>query len=122
MKDWKIYLQPAATLLVALSLGFIAIDQYRTTNARFNCAQVFGTSLYADKALAKLGLPTDGSYRQVNGYCRAFVNPRNSDGGSSSTSIDFPSSIDVNITRIPTLYGDMGISGSVDLGGGVATY
>lgn len=122
MKDWKIYLQPAATALVALSLGFIAFDQYRTTNARFNCAQVFGTFPEADKALDKLGLPTDGGYREVHGYCRAFINPRNSDGGSSSTSIDFPSSIDVNITRMPTLYGNMGINGSVDVTGGVATY
>ncbi len=46
MKD---YLQPIATLFVAIGLGFIAVDQYRTSNARFNCAQAFGNSEGSDK-------------------------------------------------------------------------
>ena len=76
INDWKIYLQPAATVLVALSLGAMAIDQIRTSNARFACAEVFG-SLRNDKEkdLARLGLPKDGGYNNVRGYCRAFISP-----------------------------------------------
>ena len=93
MKD---YLQPIATLFVAIGLGFIAVDHYRTSNARFNCAQVFGSSEGAEKDLARLGLPKDGNNNNIRGYYRAFINPENSIGSGS-----FPSSIDVNITDIP---------------------
>ena len=113
MKDWTTYLQPAATALVALSLGFISVNQYRTTNARFNCAQILGTNEETRKDLAKLGLPKDGSWRNISGYCRAFVNPVNSGGGGSS--IDFPSEISVKVTDMPyvSVGGQVGITGSV---------
>ena len=100
MKD---YLQPAATLLVAIGLGFIALDQSRTTTARFNCAEIFGSSKWdAKRDLAKLGLPEDGNYNQIRGYYRGFISPEASSGGGFA-SIDFPSSIDVKITDMPTV-------------------
>ncbi len=116
MKD---YLQPIATLFVAIGLGFIAVDQYRTSNARFNCAQAFGNSEGAGKDLARLGLPKDGNYNNISGYCRAFISPTNSSGGGY-----FPSSIDVNITDLPgvNVLGNVGIDGDVRIDGSVATY
>ena len=116
MKD---YLQPIATLFVAVGLGFIAFDQYKTSNARFTCAQVFGSSEGMEKDLALLGLPDDGNYRNVRGYCRAFLSP---ESGSGNASIDFPSSMDVTITGMPSIRGDVGVSGSVRVNGDVGTY
>ena len=80
MQDWKSYLQPAATVLVAVGLGLIAIDQYRVSNARFNCAHVFGRSEGMAKDLARLGLSKEGNYGNVSGYCRAVINPAISGG------------------------------------------
>ncbi|MBE9172561.1 hypothetical protein IQ216_05510 [Cyanobium sp. LEGE 06143] len=37
--NWKQYLQPAATLLVAISLGAIAVDQIMTSSRRESCAK-----------------------------------------------------------------------------------
>jgi|TARA_R100000084_G_C4564818_1_gene106346 hypothetical protein len=121
MKDWKSYLQPAATVLVAVGLGLIAIDQYRVSNARFNCAHVFSHSEGAEKALARLGLPKDGNYNNVRGYCRAFVNPANS-GGSS-----IPDDITVyieggNISVDGTVDARVGGSLSADVTGTVGTF
>ncbi len=119
MKD---YLQPIATLFVAIGLAFIAVDQYRTSNARFNCAQAFGNSEGSDKDLSRLGLPKDGNYNNIRGYCRAFISPENSSNGGYS-SIDFPSSIDVSITDLPgvSIDGDVGIRGGVEVSGMVFT-
>jgi len=90
MKD---YLQPAATLLVAIGLGFIALDQSRTTTARLNCAGIFGTPLAKEDALAKLGLPKEGNFENVRAYCRAFINP---------PEVNFPWTYDVNIENWPS--------------------
>ena len=92
INDWKIYLQPAATVLVALSLGAMAIDQIRTSNARFACAEVFGSSQGMEKDLARLGLPKDGNYNNVRGYCRGFISP---------PEVDVPRLFDVNIGNWP---------------------
>ena len=125
MQDWKTYLQPAATVLVALSIGAIAVDQYRTSSARFTCAEIAGNSQGQEKDLARLGLPKDGDYSNVSRYCRAFMNPANSGGGYAS--VDIPSTIDVRITDMPSVnvYGDMGIDrigGSVTIDGAVTTF
>jgi len=71
----KDYLQPVATVFVALCLGAMAIDQYRTSNARFKCAAIFSYQGTMEEALAGLGLPVDGNYNNIRGYCRAFINP-----------------------------------------------
>jgi hypothetical protein len=58
----------------------MAIDQYRTSSARFTCSEIFGNpqSKEMKRDLARLGLPKDGNYKNVRGYCRAFLNtPRN---------------------------------------------
>lgn len=93
MQDWKTYLQPAATALVALTLGAMAIDQYRTSSARFACAEIFGARGNEMKQdLVRLGLPENGHYRNIRGYCRAFANP---------PEVDFPWTFDVNIENWP---------------------
>lgn len=122
MQDWKSYLQPAATLAVAISLGAIAVDQYRTSNARFKCAQVFSYQVEKDKDIAQyLGLKGENAnWNHFRGYCRAFINPENSGGGYAS--VDIPSEIDVNIKQMPNVYGDIGIDGSVRVRGQVTTY
>ena len=120
MPSLKTYLQPVATLLAALSLGAIAIDQFRTSNARFNCAHVFGNNDGLVKDLDRLGLSEEGGYANIRGYCRAFISPENSGGGYAS--IDFPSTLDVRIKDMPNVYGDVGISGSVTVEGSVMTF
>ena len=119
MQDWKTYLQPAATLAVALSLGAIAVDQYRTSNARFKCAQVFARQVEGDVA-PYLGLKEGGeNWNNFSGYCRAFISPANSGGGYAS--VDIPSTIDVKITDMPNVYGDVGIAGQVSVDGDIRT-
>ena len=89
----KDYLQPVATALVALSLAAMAVDQYRTSNARFTCAEIFGKKSKDIKGdLARLGLPEDGKYDNVRGYCRAFLN---------TPDVTFPWTFDVNIENWP---------------------
>lgn len=124
MQSMKNYLQPAVTLIAAIALLFIAIDQYRTSNARFACAQVFGKSEGMKKDLSRLGLPKDGNYNNIRGYCRAFINPSNS--GRGYASIDFPNEIDVNITDMPRqlIGGSVTIEGNIgaDVNGSVSTF
>lgn len=116
MQDWKSYLQPAATLAVAISLGAIAVDQYRTSNARFKCAQVFASQVEKDVA-PYLGLKEGGeNWNNFRGYCRAFINPANSGGGY------IPSQTDVNITDMPSVRGSMSIDGYVGVDGRVQTF
>ena len=89
----KDYLQPVATALVALSLAAMAVDQYRTSNARFTCAEIFGKKSKDIKGdLARLGLPEEGKYDNVRGYCRAFLN---------TPDVTFPWTFDVNIENWP---------------------
>ena len=122
MKDYISFLQPAATILVAIGVGFIAIDQNKTTNAHFNCATVFGAPEGSEKDLAKLGLPKGGNYSNIRKYCRAFINPPESSSGGYA-SIDFPSHINVTITDMPkvTIKDMPFLSGSVGIDGFVHT-
>ncbi len=120
MKDYIVFFQPTVTFLVAIGVGFIAIDQNKITNARFNCATVFGAPEGSEKDLAKLGLPKGGNYSNIRQYCRAFINPAESSSGGYA-SIDFPSHINVSITDMPILSGTVGIEGSVGIAGFVHT-
>ena len=80
MKDYLDYLQPAATLLVAMSIGAIAVDQNRASRVQLKCAQVYAGQV--ENKAAHLGLKVrDGrsEWNAVNGYCGAFLPPRNLD-------------------------------------------
>ena len=71
----------------------LAIDQYRTSSARFTCAEIFGKQSKDMKGdLARLGLPKEGNYNNIRGYCRAFLN---------TPAVDFPWTFDVNIENWP---------------------
>ena len=97
---WEPYLQPAATLLVAMSLGAIAVDQNRTSTVRLKCAQVYAGQV-ANKA-AHLGLKVrDGNseWSAISGYCGAFLPPR---------------VLSVDITELPADFLRVHMSGYLD--------